>query len=73
MIKLSGAMELAPIVRLANCIVDLVDTGNTLKANGLIALENICDISSRLIVNSSSFNTKHNEIKDWVERIEEVL
>ncbi len=72
-IKLSGAMELAPIVRLANCIVDLVDTGNTLKANGLIALENICDISSRLIVNSSSFNTKHNEIKDWVERIEEVL
>ena len=58
-IKLSGAMELAPIVGLSDCIVDLVDTGNTLKANNLIPLELICDISSRLIVNSAAFNTKH--------------
>jgi len=72
-IKLSGAMELAPIVGLANCIVDLVDTGNTLKANGLIALDHIYDISSRLIVNSASFNTKHNEINRWIARIEENL
>ncbi len=72
-IKLSGAMELAPIVGLANCIVDLVDTGNTLKANGLIALDHIYDISSRLIVNSASFNTKHNEIIGWIARIEENL
>ena len=72
-IKLSGAMELAPIVGLANCIVDLVDTGNTLKANGLIALDHIYDISSRLIVNSASFNTKHSEINRWIARIEENL
>ena len=72
-IKLSGAMELAPIVGLANCIVDLVDTGNTLKANGLIALDHIHDISSRLIVNSASFNTKHNEINRWIAKIEENL
>ena len=72
-IKLSGAMELAPIVGLANCIVDLVDTGNTLKANGLIALDRIYDISSRLIVNSASFNTKHSEINRWIARIEENL
>ena len=72
-IKLSGAMELAPIVGLANCIVDLVDTGNTLKANGLIALDHICDISARLIVNSASFNTKHKEINRWIAKIEDNL
>ena len=72
-IKLSGAMELAPIVGLANCIVDLVDTGNTLKANGLTALDHIYDISSRLIVNSASFSTKYNEINGWISRIEENL
>jgi ATP phosphoribosyltransferase len=73
LIKLSGAMELAPIVGLANCIVDLVDTGNTLKANGLTALDHIYDISSRLIVNSASFSTKYNEINGWISRIEENL
>lgn len=72
-IKLSGAMELAPIVGLAHCIVDLVDTGNTLKANGLVPLDHIQDISSRLVVNSASFNTKNTEIKDWVTRIENNL
>ena len=72
-IKLSGAMELAPIVGLANCIVDLVDTGNTLKANGLTALDHIYDISSRLIVNSASFSTKYHEINGWISRIEENL
>jgi ATP phosphoribosyltransferase len=72
-IKLSGAMELAPIVGLTNCIVDLVETGNTLKANGLIALDHIYDISSRLIVNSASFNTKHIEINRWVAKIEKNL
>jgi ATP phosphoribosyltransferase len=72
-IKLSGAMELAPIVGLAHCIVDLVDTGNTLKANGLVPLDHIQDVSSRLIVNSASFNTKHTEIKGWLSRIEDSL
>ena len=50
-IKLSGAMEIAPLLDLADTIVDIVDTGNTLKANGLEARETICDISTRLIVN----------------------
>ena len=72
-IKLSGAMELAPIVGLSDCIVDLVDTGNTLKANNLIPLEFICDISSRLIVNSAAFNTKHSKINDWIKSIEKNL
>ncbi len=72
-IKLSGAMELAPIVGLSDCIVDLVDTGNTLKANGLIPLDLIKDISSRLIVNSAAFNTKHSQINDWIKRLEKNL
>ena len=72
-IKLSGAMELAPVVGLSDCIVDLVDTGNTLKANNLIPLELICDISSRLIVNSAAFNTKHSQINDWIKSIEKNL
>jgi len=72
-IKLSGAMELAPIVGLSDCIVDLVDTGNTLKANNLIPLELICNISSRLIVNSAAFNTKHSQINDWIKSIEKKL
>ena len=54
MIKLYGSMELAPIVNLADRIVDVVDTGNTLKANGLKPMEHIADISSRLVVNKAS-------------------
>jgi ATP phosphoribosyltransferase len=72
-IKLYGAMELAPIVGLSDCIVDLVDTGNTLKANNLVPLELIQEISSRLIVNSAAFNTKHKDIKQWVQKIEQNL
>lgn len=72
-IKLYGAMELAPMVGLAHCIVDLVDTGNTLKANGLIPLEHIEDISSRLVVNAASFKTKNTHIKTWVNAIEHAL
>ncbi len=58
-IKLYGSMELAPLVGLADLIVDLVESGNTLKANGLVPLEHICDISSRLIVNKASWKMKH--------------
>ncbi len=72
-IKLYGAMELAPVVGLAHCIVDLVDTGNTLKANGLKPLEHIEDISSRLVVNAASFKTKNIQIKTWVKGIEQSL
>jgi len=72
-IKLYGAMELAPVVGLSHCIVDLVDTGNTLKANGLIPLDHIVDISSRLVVNSASFKTKNTQIKSWIKAIEQNL
>ena len=58
-IKLSGAMELAPLCGLADQIVDLVETGSTLRANGLEPLEHIADISSRFIVNQASMKTKH--------------
>lgn len=62
-IKLYGAMELAPIMDLADEIVDIVDTGNTLKANGLEPREHIADVSSRLIVNKASMKMKHREIQ----------
>jgi ATP phosphoribosyltransferase len=61
-IKLYGSMELAPLVGLADLIVDLVESGNTLKANGLVPLEHICDISSRLIVNKASWKMKHARV-----------
>ena len=62
-IKLYGSMELAPLVGLADEIVDLVATGNTLRANGLVEIEKICDISSRLVVNKASMKMKHAEIQ----------
>ena len=55
-------MELAPLVGLADLIVDVVDTGNTLKANGLVPLEHIADISSRLVVNKAAMKMKHERI-----------
>ena len=68
-IKLYGSMELAPIVGLADRIVDLVDTGNTLKANGLKPLEHIADISSRLVVNKASMKMKHARITDFIDKL----
>jgi len=65
-IPLSGAMEIAPLMDLADCIVDIVDTGNTLKANGLVALQSIADISSRLIVNRAAMKTKFAEVQALV-------
>ena len=62
-IKLYGSMELGPIVGLADLIVDVVDTGNTLKANGLEPIDHIADISSRLIVNKAAMKMKHGRIK----------
>ena len=70
LIKLYGAMELAPIMDLADEIVDIVDTGNTLKANGLEAREMITEISSRVIVNKASMKTKCPEIKDILSALE---
>ncbi len=72
-IKLYGSMELAPLVRLADLIVDLVDTGNTLKANGLAPLEHIADISSRLIVNKASMKMKHARVNAFVRSMAEAV
>lgn len=68
-IKLYGAMELAPIMNLADEIVDIVDTGNTLRANGLEPREFIADISSRLIVNKASMKMKHVQIQAIIDHI----
>jgi len=68
-IKLYGAMELAPILGLADQIVDIVDTGNTLKANGLEPLKEISVISSRLVVGEASMKLKHARIGPLIERL----
>ena len=68
-IKLNGAMELAPTLGLCSRIVDLVSTGATLKANGLVETQKIADVSSKLIVNRTALKTRSNEINDIVERI----
>ncbi len=62
LIKLYGAIELAPIVGLCDCIVDLVGTGNTLKANSLLAIKHITNISARLITNKAAYVNKHGQI-----------
>jgi ATP phosphoribosyltransferase len=72
-IKLYGSMELAPLVGLADRIVDVVDTGKTLKANGLTPLEHIADISSRLIVNKASMKMKHQRVKSLINQIAEAV
>jgi ATP phosphoribosyltransferase len=69
LIKLYGAMELAPILELAHEFVDIVDTGNTLKANGLEVRDEIADISARLIVNKAAMKTKFSSIQSIVDAI----
>ena len=68
-IKLNGSVELAPIIKLSDCIVDLVESGRTLKENNLEVLETICDISARLIVNKVSLKTKSAVINPLVKKI----
>ncbi|NYS59228.1 ATP phosphoribosyltransferase [Vreelandella salicampi] len=72
-IKLYGAMELAPIMNLADEIVDIVDTGNTLRANGMEPRELIAPISTRLVVNKASMTMKHAQIKPLIERLSEAV
>jgi ATP phosphoribosyltransferase len=67
LIKLYGSMELAPLVGLADVIVDLVSTGGTLKANKLEAVEHILDISSRLVVNQAALKLKHEKLQPIIE------
>ncbi|MEX2489058.1 MAG: ATP phosphoribosyltransferase [Pseudomonadales bacterium] len=72
-IKLYGAMELAPVTGLAHRIVDIVETGNTLKANGMVPMELITEISTRLIINKISMKMRHGAIIDLVSALEEAL
>ena len=70
-IKLNGSIELAPIVKLSDVIVDIVETGKTLKENNLEVLETVCDISARLIVNKASFRFKNAQIEEMCSRLRE--
>ena len=72
-IKLYASMESAPVLGLADLIVDLVESGSTLKANGLVELEKICDISSRLVVNKGAMKMKQAAIKPFIERLRAIL
>jgi len=68
LIKINGSVELAPIIGLSDCIVDIVESGNTLYENGLTVLNEICDISSRLIVNRVSLKTKDAILNPIIDR-----
>ena len=71
--KLNGAIELAPSLGLCRRIVDLVSTGQTLAANGLVVMEEIADISSRLVVNRAALKTRAEEISPWMDRIRQAV
>ena len=72
-IKLYGSMELGPVLGLSDWIVDLVDTGNTLKANGLITLDHIADISSRLVVNKAAMKMKNKLLKPIINQLADIV
>jgi ATP phosphoribosyltransferase len=73
LIKLYGSMELAPLTGLADAIVDLVSSGNTLKANGLIEVEKIADISSRLVVNQAALKLKREAVRPVIDALEKAV
>ena len=72
-IKLSGAVELAPSLGVCRRIVDLVSTGQTLRANGLVEVELIAHVTSRLAVNRAAWKTRSAEIRAWIDRFEEAV
>ncbi|MBP5385707.1 MAG: ATP phosphoribosyltransferase [Lachnospiraceae bacterium] len=72
-IKLNGSIELAPIVGLSDVIVDIVETGSTLRENGLVVLEEICDLSARMIVNQVSMRMKSERINKLIKELKEKL
>ncbi|WP_438311789.1 ATP phosphoribosyltransferase [Sporosarcina sp. FA9] len=72
-IKLNGSIELAPLIGMSDIIVDIVETGTTLKQNGLIILDEIADVSARLIVNKASYATKTSQIQQFIKEIKAVL
>lgn len=69
-IKLNGSVELGPLVGLSDCIVDIVESGRTLKENGLEVIDEICDLSARVIVNKVSIKTKYEEISKILKGME---
>ena len=73
MVKIEGSVELAPVLGLADGIVDIVETGTTLKENGLEVVEDICPISARLIVNIASMKLRKEAIDSLIEKIENNL
>ena len=72
-IKLNGSVELAPIVGLADVIVDIVETGSTLKENGLTVLEEVCPLSARIVVNQVSLKMEHERIRRFLTDVAEQL
>lgn len=72
-IKLNGSIELAPIVGLSEVIVDIVETGSTLKENGLEVLEEICNLSARMVVNEVSMKMEHERITKIIKALKEVI
>lgn len=72
-VKLNGAMEIAPTLGLAPRIVDLVSTGSTLKANNMVEIEKILDVSSRLIINRTTLKTRNQEINHWITLFRDAL
>ncbi|MBS5925781.1 MAG: ATP phosphoribosyltransferase [Clostridium sp.] len=72
-IKIDGSVELAPILGLCDAIVDIMETGTTLKENGLIVFDRICDISAIVIVNKASFKMNREEIGAFINRLKQVL
>lgn len=72
-IKIEGSVELAPILGLCDAIVDIMETGTTLKENGLVVLDRICDISARMIVNKASFRLKRMEILSLLDDIKKEI
>ncbi|MCR4716678.1 MAG: ATP phosphoribosyltransferase [Lachnospiraceae bacterium] len=72
-IKLNGSVELAPIVGLSDVIVDIVETGTTLKENGLTVLEEICPLSARVVVNQVSMKLEQERIRDIITKLEAVI
>lgn len=72
-IKLNGSIELAPLIGLSDVIVDIVETGTTLKENGLIKLDTIASVSARLIVNKASYATKTNQIQHFIKELKNAL
>ena len=70
LVKIEGSVELAPVLGLADAIVDIVETGTTLKENGLEVLEDICPVSARLIVNIASMKLRKAEIEEFLQKVE---